>query len=133
MASRVYLIPNPNYRKSGTKSYLHLMRKYRFHPTKESRYFFGSVIQQSGRVYTDQPIGGRVRFHQVLQKRLDDGRVGYVEAEDIQNDSMYVAPVSIGTPGKTFMLDFDTGSADLWVSLLFFRTTAARVICNPDS
>lgn len=66
MASRVYLTPNPNYRKSGTKSYLHMMRRYRFDPTKDSPYFLGSAIQQTGRVFTDQPIGGRVRFQQVL-------------------------------------------------------------------
>ena len=27
----------------------------------------------------------------------------------------YVVPVSVGTPGVTFHLDFDTGSSDLWL------------------
>jgi len=38
-----------------------------------------------------------------------------VSAEGVQNDLEFVVPVTIGTPGVTAHLDFDTGSADLWV------------------
>lgn len=46
-----------------------------------------------------------------------DDEVGDVPAEDSQNDSEYLCQVEIGTPAKTFTLDFDTGSADLWVMM----------------
>jgi len=116
MTTKIKIIPNPQYQKSGTKSYVHLMRKYGFNATKEGPYFLGSTLHQTGRQYTDKPIGGRAHVRQVLQKKTGvDDHVGEVGASDVQNDSMYLAEVGIGSPAQTLRLDFDTGSADLWV------------------
>jgi hypothetical protein len=41
------------------------------------------------------------------------GGTASVNAEDQQNDSMYLCPVTIG--GQKMLLDFDSGSSDLWV------------------
>ena len=58
-------------------------------------------------------------MQKVLQKKAPTGdETGDVPAEDSQNDSEYLCPVTIGTPGEVFTLDFDTGSADLWVSIM---------------
>lgn len=117
MAGRIRLIANPNYRRSGTKSYVHAMRKWGFAPTMEGPYFVASRIQQTGRQYTDKPVGGKARIVHKLQKKSGD-KTGDVPAEDVQNDSEYLAEVGIGTPAQNLKLDFDTGSADLWVCCL---------------
>lgn len=58
-----------------------------------------------------------------------------VPAEDVQNDLEYVVPVTIGTPGVTLKLDFDTGSSDLWVWSTLLKTstsnTRGHTLYNP--
>ncbi|KAG0164129.1 hypothetical protein DFQ28_010660 [Apophysomyces sp. BC1034] len=50
---------------------------------------------------------------------------GVVPTTDYGPDSLYYAEVEIGTPPQTFKLDFDTGSADLWIASTLCKN------CNP--
>lgn len=61
-------------------------------------------------------IGGRTHITHIIAKRDTKGSSAQITAEDIQLDSEYLCPVQIGTPAQTLMLDFDTGSSDLWAS-----------------
>ncbi|KAE8379675.1 aspartic peptidase domain-containing protein [Aspergillus bertholletiae] len=115
MACKIFLVQNANYRKSGIKSYVHLIRKYRLHPTKNGPYSIGRAIHQTGRPYTNKPIGGRARLVDVMRKQTSDDNFQPVEIDDIQNDAVFSMPVSIGTPVQTLNLVLDTASADFWV------------------
>ena len=116
--SKVKLLHNSKYQRSGPKSYVYLLKKYKFSPTTEGPYFMSNKIQQQGKHGETHAIGGKAHVRQrVLQKKgaTEQDQAGEVPAEDEQNDSEYLSEVKLGTPGQTFKLDFDTGSADLWV------------------
>lgn len=115
------LIRNKHYKKDGRKSYLHVLRRFGFEPTQPGPYAFEELkqLEQRGLAGGVVRVGGRARLVEThhLVKKTPTGNVP-VPAEDIQNDSMYLVNVPIGTPGQTLSLDFDTGSSDLWVSSL---------------
>ncbi|KAL8687118.1 MAG: hypothetical protein Q9224_005248 [Gallowayella concinna] len=130
--SRVIRNPNPQYKANGTKSYVYLLNKYKFSPTQPGPYSLGGKVQQKGKHGLGRLFGRPAHVQRVLQKRSEAAAEPVaVPAEDQQNDSLYLSPVTIGTPGQVVNLDFDTGSADLWVFSPKLSKTSGHSVFDP--
>jgi hypothetical protein len=163
---RIQLVHNKKYKRNGTKSYVWLLQKWGFEPTMPGPYFQMNKVTQTGKHGFFHKHGGKATTQRVLVKKKhghhggsssggtttgsapsggstttdpSSAEAGEATAEDTQNDSEYLCPVQIGTPAQTLMLDFDTGSADLWVwstelskSVQSQGKTAGHVIYDPS-
>ncbi|KAI0173568.1 aspartic peptidase domain-containing protein [Hypoxylon sp. FL1284] len=89
----VHQVRNPKHVKNGA---LALARAYRK---------FGAAMPESLTAAVNATYAAKA-------KRASTGSA---KSTPEQYDSEYLTPVSVGTPAQTLNLDFDTGSADLWV------------------
>ncbi len=117
--NEVDLVPNTNLQRDGLKAYGYLLSKYGFNPTKPGPFTTVTLVRPQAQLQSygsDRVLGEKGRQRPQLQFKDQSGRVGKVPANSISNDLEWLCPVKIGTPAKTYHLNFDTGSADLWVS-----------------
>jgi len=112
--TRGSLSHNKGYKPDGRKAYARAALKYNICPSIDGPLCSVKKMAQSGKF--GPGVGGKARVHgHVLATKGSDGQTGNVPAEDVEQNALYLATVSIGTPAQNLKLDFDTGSADLWV------------------
>ncbi|KAK5124648.1 hypothetical protein LTR85_001361 [Meristemomyces frigidus] len=113
--TRATLTRNPHHKRNGLKSYVHALKKYNIGPTIDGPYVMVNKVHQQGKF--SKKVGGKahVQGHILAKKDATTGQTGDVPATDVDSNAEYLAEVGIGTPVQTLNLDFDTGSADLWV------------------
>jgi len=104
---------NPTWQPDGPKDYARSVRKWNVKPTDQTTFYTHETFLMR-RISDPAPDEKRSCMSWLFSGKKTKKPVK-VPAEDVQNDLEYVVPVTIGTPGVTLNLDFDTGSADLWV------------------
>lgn len=111
---------NEKHTPNGTKSYVNLLARYGFQPTQPGPYGYINRMFQRGLAGSTVALGGRAHMEKVLARKseVEGGYGGQVTADDLQNDSLYLGEVNVGTPPQKLELQLDTGSSDLWVCLL---------------
>jgi hypothetical protein len=86
--AKLRVVRNPNYKRSGLKSYVSLMNKYGFDSTKEGPYYHINRVTQRGLArHEHHKKGGRVHKEHLLVKRIGTAQTGEVGADDQQGDT----------------------------------------------
>jgi Eukaryotic aspartyl protease len=57
----------------------------------------------------------KVSAHGSSQFKSTATQTGKVTSSDVENDSLWLTPITVGTRGQIFQLDCDTGSSDFWI------------------
>ncbi|KAI8986154.1 acid protease [Trametes punicea] len=80
--------------------------------------------------YDALPKGAEIKPAAKLPKSLE--KRGAVKLTDQAQEIEWTGPVEIGTPQQSFTIDFDTGSADLWVPSSSCSSCQGHKAYNPS-
>ncbi|KAF8322271.1 acid protease [Clavulina sp. PMI_390] len=127
LASKFLMRPkkNQNWKPNGPMDYARSAKKWAIQPTAYTAYYCQDNCLFHRNLLDSEMGPGKLFLDRSKASGPPKGGAR-LTANDIQNDLEYVVPVTIGTPPQVVHLDFDTGSADLWVWSTQLQVSAAN-------
>ncbi|KAI9059249.1 acid protease [Trametes sanguinea] len=78
------------------------------------------------------PLGAEIKALASLPASLlGASKRGAVPLTDQKDDLEWTGPITIGNPGQTFTIDFDTGSSDLWIPVASCKSCKNHALYDP--
>lgn len=80
-------------------------------PSSKYQNSLRNLVKNTGNL----PEGAQIKALKTFPVALEKRATGAEALTDEEDDLEWAGTISVGTPAQSFLIDFDTGSSDLWI------------------